>query len=62
MKDISPSERQNIWKPRFFRMYLDGLKNGVKRDVNAIRNGRHKKDEEYGTPAFKKDTDIEEDL
>ena len=29
MKDISIDERQNIWKPKFFRMYLEGLSNGV---------------------------------
>ena len=62
MKDISAEERQNIWKPRFFNMYIDGLRNGVKRDIKIIRNGHHKKeDEEFGTPAFKKDGEIEEE-
>ena len=62
MKDISPQERQNIWKPRFFKMYIDGLRKGVQKDIKLIRNGHHKKDdEEFGTPAFLKDKDIEEE-
>ena len=44
-------------------MYIEGLTNGIKRDIKVIRNGHHKKDEEeFGTPGFKKDGEIEEDV
>ena len=29
MRDIPKDERQNIWKPKFFKMYLEGVSNGV---------------------------------
>lgn len=29
MKEIPKDERQNIWKPRFFKMYLEAMSNGV---------------------------------
>ena len=41
MKDVPKEERNNIWKPKFFKMYLEGLSKDIEEEIKAIRQNSH---------------------
>ena len=40
MKEVPKEERDNIWKPRFFKMYLEGLSKDIEKEIQAIRHSQ----------------------